>query len=192
MCPQSFVNTDKLSAQPPHRTSKDNEVFPSRNLDAELSRLDRSRGSGHGHDPGYVYADKFSRDDYTKVDSQYPPRGPYEEPPRPKDMTNRTSLQNDAISRGPISSAPPSRPRESMNVVPATPVSPASMIVEKAHGRSRARSPRHHHEPRQMSKQSPSASLPTMQSGPPQNMQFVEDHRQRGRRTDRDREVGMS
>jgi hypothetical protein len=179
------------SAQP-HRhyppSSKDNEVFPSRHPDADLSRLDRSRGSGR--DPGYVYVDKFSRDDHMKVDSSYPPRGPYEDM-RPQDLPNRTSAHNDAISRGaiPLNSHP--RPRESMNAVPATPTVPAPMIVEKTHRRSRDRSPRHYHESRQISKQPSSASLPTMQSGPPQDMQLVEDHRHRGRRIDRDREVGM-
>jgi hypothetical protein len=188
ICSQSFVNTNKPSAQPPHRSSKDNEFFPSRHPDADLSRLDRSRGSGHGHDPGY---DKFSRDEYSKVDSPYQPRAPYEEPVRPQDMANRTSSQNDAKSRGPISPVSHLRPRESLNAVLVTPAVSASMVVEKAHGRSRDRSPRHHHESRQTNKQSSSASLPipAMQSGPPQDMQLVEDHRHRGRRIERDREV---
>jgi hypothetical protein len=191
ICSLSFVNTDKPSAQPPHRhyppRSRDNEVFPTRHPDADLSRLDRSRGSGR--DPGYVYADKFNRDDHMKVDPPYPPRGVYEEPVR--DLANRTSSHSDTISRGPIPPAPHPRPRENTNMVPATPIVPASTI-EKAHRRSRDRSPRHHHEPRQMSKQSSSASLPTMQSGPPQDKQFVDDYRHRGRRNDRDREVGFS
>jgi hypothetical protein len=191
ICSRSFVNNDKPSAQP-HRhyppSSKNNEVISSRHPDVDLSRLDRSRGSGR--DPGYVYVDKFSRDDNMKVDSSYPPRGPFEETVRPHDLANRTSAHNDATSRGPIPLNSHPRPRESMNAVPASVTVPAPMIVEKGHRRSRDRSPRHH-ESRQISKQPSSVSLHTMQSGPPQDMQFVEDHRHRGRRIDRDREVGV-
>ena len=145
---RSFVNTSKHSMQPSHRhyrpSSKDNEVFPSRNSDPDLSRLDRSRNSGHG--PGYVYVDKFSRDDPIKVDSPYPSRGPYEEPMRPQDLANRTSSHNDAISRGPIPPSSLPRLRESMNAAPATSTVLVSTIVEKPHRRSRDRSPRHHRE----------------------------------------------
>ena len=191
ICSLLFVNADKPSVQPPQRNypprSRDNEVFPSRQPDADLSRPDRSRGSGR--DPGYAYADKFSRDDHMNVDSPYPPRGPYEEPVR--DLGNRTSSHNDAINRGPISSAPHHRPRENTNAVPATPTVPAS-VIEKSHRRSRDRSPRHRDEPRQMSKQPSSASLPSIQSGPSQDKQYVDDYRHRGRRIDRDREVSLS
>ena len=191
ICSRSLVNTSKRSTQLSHRhyhpSSRDNEVFPSRHSDPDLSRLDRSRNSGHG--PGFVYVDKFSRDDHMKVDSPYPSRGPYEEPVRPQDLSNRTSSHNDAISRGRI--LPPSLPRsrESMNASPVTPIVVVSTIVEKRHRRSRDRSPRHHHESRQMSNQPSLASLSTTQTGPPQDMQLVEDHRHRGRRIDRDREV---
>jgi hypothetical protein len=185
---QSLVNTSKRSTQPSHRhyppSSKDIEVFTSRHSDPDLSRLDRSRDSGHG--PGYVYVDKFSRDDHMKVDPPYPSRGPYEEAVRPQDLGNRTSSHNDAKSRGPIPPSPLPRSRESMNAVPATPI--ASTIVEKRHRRSRDRSPRHHHESRQMSNQPSLASLSTTQTGPPQDMLSVEDHRHRGH-GDRDREV---
>lgn len=180
----------QLSAHSSHRhyrpSSKDKEVFPSRHSDPDLSRLDRSRNSGHG--PGYVYVDKFSRDDHMKVDSPYPSRGPYEEPVRHQDSTNRTSLHNDAISRGHIPPSPLPRSRETMNAVPATPIVLASTIAEKPHRRSRDRSPRHHHEPRQMSNQPSSTSLSTTQTRPPQDMQLVEDRRRRGRRIDSDRE----
>ncbi len=182
-----------IAVQSSHRhyppSSKDNEVLPSRHSDTDLSRLDRSRNSGH--DPGYVYVDKFSRDDHMKVDSSYTSRDPYEEPVRPQDLVNRTSSHNDAMSRGPIPPAPHLRSRESMNAVPATPIVPASTTVEETHRRSRDRSPRHHHESRQMSKQPSLAllSLSTTQSGPPQDMQVVEGHRNRGRRINRDREV---
>lgn len=190
ICSRSFVNNDKPSAQPQRHyppSSKNNEVFSSRHPDVDLSRLDRS---GSGRDPGYVYMDKFSRDDHMKVDSSYPPRGSFEEPMRSHDLANRTSAHNDATSHGPIPLNSHPRPRESMNAVPASPTVPAPMIAEKAHRHSRDRSPRHH-ESRQISKQPSSASLHTMQSGPPQDMQFVEDHRHRGRRIDRDREVGV-
>ena len=188
ICSLLFVNTDTPSAQPPHRhyppRSRDNEVFPSRHPDTDLSRSDRSRGSGR-EQPGYAYADKFSRDDHMNVDSPYPPRGPYEEPVR--DLSNRTSSHNDAISRGPIPPAPHPRPRENTNTVPATPTVTAS-VIEKSHRRSRDRSPRQH-EPRQMNKQPSSASLPSIQSGPPQDKH---DYRHRGRRIDRDVEVSLS
>ncbi|KAI0290977.1 hypothetical protein BC826DRAFT_1024125 [Russula brevipes] len=80
--------------------------------------------------------------------------------------------------------------RGEINAAPASPslITPTRMIVENVRGRSRDRSPRGHREPRQMSTQSLSASLPAMQPGPPQDMQFVEDHRPRGRRIDCDRE----
>jgi hypothetical protein len=191
---QSLVNTSKRSTPPSHRhyppSSKDNEVFPSRHSDPDVSRLDRSRNSGHG--PGYVYVDRFSRDDHMKVDSSYPSRGPYEEPVRPQDLANRTSLHNDAISRGPIPPSPLPRSRESMNAVPATPIVLASTIVEIPHRRSRDRSPRHHHGSRQMSNQPSLAPLSTTQTRPTQDMQLVEDRRHRGRRIDRDREVCVS
>jgi hypothetical protein len=187
---QSFININKRSTQPSHRyyptSSKDNEVFPSRHSDPDLSRLDRSRNSGHG--PGYVYMDKFSRDDHMKVDSPYPSRGPYEEQVRPQDLANRTSSHNDAISRGPIPPSPLPRSRESINAVP-TPTVFASTIVEKPHRRSRDRSPRRHQESRQISNKPSLVSLSTTQTGPPQDMQLSEDHRHRGRRIDRDREV---
>jgi len=187
---QSLVNTSKRSTQPSHRhyppSSKDNEVFPSRHLDTDL-RPDRSRNSGHG--PGYVYVDKFSRDDHMKVDSPYPSRGPYEEPVRPQGLANRTSSHNDAKSRGAIPPSPPPRSRESMNPIPAMPIVAASTVVEKSHRRSRDRSPRRNRESRQMSNRPSLASLSTTQAGPPQDMQSVEDHRHRGRRADRDREV---
>jgi hypothetical protein len=188
---QSLVNTNKRSTQPSHRhyppSSKDNEVFPSRHSDPDPSRLDRSRNSGHGS--GYVYVDKFSRDDHMKVDSPYPSRGPYEEPVRPQDLGNRTSSHNDAIRRGPIPPSPLPRSRENMNAVPATPIVLTSTIVEKPYRRSRDRSPRRHRESRQMSNQPSLASLSTTQTGPPQDMQLVEDYRHRGRRIDRDRKV---
>jgi len=128
--------------------------------------------------------DKFSRDDHMKVDSPYPSRGPYEEPVRPQDLGSRTSSHNDAISRGPIPPSSPPRSRESMNAVPATTIVLASTIVEKPHRRSRDRSPRRHHESRYMSNQHS-----TTQTGPLQDLRLVEDHRHRGRRIDRDREV---
>jgi hypothetical protein len=188
---QSLVNISNHSAQPSHRhyppSSKDNEVFPSRHSDPDLSRLDRSRNSGHG--PGYIYVDKFSRDDHMKVDSPYPSRGPYGEHVRPHELANRTSSHNDAISRGPN---PPSRSRESINPVPSTPIIFTSTIVDKPHRRSRDRSPRHHHESRQTSNKPSSASLSTTQTGPPQDIQLAEDHRYRGRRIERDREVCVS
>ena len=188
---QSLVNTSKRSTQPSHRhyppSSKDNEVFPSRHIDPDLSRLERSRNSGHG--PGYDYVEKFSRDDHMKVDSAYPSRSSYEEHVRHQDLVNRTSSHNDAISRGPIPPSPPPRSRESINAVPASPIVLTSPIVEKPHRRSRDRSPRHHHESRQMSNKTSLASLSTTQTGPPQDMQLAEDHRHRGRRIDRDREV---
>ena len=187
---QTLVNARKRSAQPSHRhyplSSKDNETFPSRHSDQDLTRLDRSRSSGHG--PGYVYVDKFSRDDHLKVDSPYPSRGPYEEPLRPQDLANRTSSHTDAISRGPIPPVPLTRSRESMNAVSAM-CKVASTIVEKPHRRSRDRSPRHHHESRLMSKQPSLASLSTTPTGPPQDVQLADDRRHRGRRIDRDREV---
>jgi hypothetical protein len=180
----------QLSTQPSHRhyppSSKDNEVFPSRHSDPDPSRLDRSRNSGHGS--GYVYVDKFSRDDHMKVDSPYPSRGPYEEPVRPQDLANRTSSHNDTISRGPIPPSSLPRSRENMNAVPATPIVLTSTIVEKPYRRSRDRSPRRHRESRQMSNQPSLASLSTTQTGPPQDTQLVEDHRHRGRRINRDRE----
>jgi hypothetical protein len=43
-----------------------------------------------------------------------------------------------------------------------------------------------------MNAQPSSATLPTMQSGPPPDVQFVEDHRHRERRIDREREVNTS
>ena len=188
---QLLVNSSKRSAQPRHylSSSKDNEAFPSRHSDPDPSRLDRPRNSGNG--TGYVYMDKFSRDDHMKVDSPYSSRGQYEEPGRPQDKVNRTSSHNDAVTRGPIPPAPLPRSREGMNAVPATPIVPASTIVEnveKPHRRSRDRSPRHHHEPRQISKPS-LAPISTTQTGPPQDRQLVEDHRHRGRRIDRGREV---
>jgi hypothetical protein len=179
--------------QPSHRhyppSLKDNEVFTSHHSDADMSRLDRSRSSGH--DPGYIYVDKFSRDDHMEVDSSYPSRGPYEEPVRLQDVGNRTSSHNDAISRGPIPPALLPRSRDSVNAVSATSVVSASTIVAKTHRRSRDRSPQHHHESRQMSKlpSSASLSLSTTQSGSPQDVQSVENYRHRGRRIDRDREV---
>lgn len=185
---QSLVNINKRSTQLSHRhyppSSKDNEVFPSRHLDP-----DRSRNSGHG--PGYVYVDKFSRDDHMKVDSPYPSRGPYEEPVRPQGLANRTSSHNDAMSRGPMPPSPPPRSRESMNAVPTMPIVAASTVVEKSHRRSRDRSPRRNRESRQMSNRPSLASLSTTQTGPPQNMQLVEDHRHRERRADRDGEVSI-
>jgi hypothetical protein len=188
---QPLVNTSKRSTRPSHRnyppSSKDSEVFPSRHSDPDLLRPDRSRNSGHG--PGYVYMDKFSRDDHMKVDLPYPSRDPYEEPVRPQDLGNRTSSHNDAIRRGPIPPSPLPRSRESMNPVPATPIVLASTIVEKPHQRSRDRSPRHHHESRYMSNQHSLTSLSTTQTGPPQDIQLAEDHRHRGRRIHRDREV---
>ena len=187
---QSLVNINKFSTQPSHRhyptSSKDNEVFPSRHSDPDLSRLDRSRNSGHG--PGYIYVDIFSRDDHMKVDSPYPSRSPYEEHVRPQDSANRTSSHNDAISRVPVPLSPLPRSRESINAVPATMVL-ASTIVEKPHRRSRDRSLRRLHESRQISNKPSLASLSTTQTGPPQDMQLAEDHRHRGRRVDRDREV---
>jgi hypothetical protein len=188
---QSLIDINKCSAQPSHRhyltSSKDNEVFPSRPSDSDLSRLDRSRNSGHG--PGYVYTDKFSRDDHMRVDSPYPSRGPYEEHVRPQDLTSRTSSHNDAASRGPIPPSPLLRSRESINAVPAAPMVLTSTIVEKSHRRSRDRSPRRHHESRQISNKPSLALLSTTQTGPSQDMQLAEDHRHRGRRIDRDREV---
>lgn len=185
MCSQSLVNVNKRSTQPSHRhyptSSKDNEVFSSRHSDPDLSRLDRPRNSGHG--PGYVYVDKFSRDDHMKVDSHHPSRDPYEEHVRPQELANRTSSHNDAISRGPIPLSPLARSRESINAVSATVMVLASTIVEKPHRRSRDRSPRRHHE----SRNKPSlAPLSATQTGPPQ---LAEDQRHRGRRIDRDREV---
>jgi hypothetical protein len=110
---QSLVNNSKRSTQSSHRhrppSSKDNEVFPSRHSDPDLSRLDRSRNSGHG--PGYVYVDKFSRDDHMKVDSPYPSRGPYEDV-RPQNLANRTSSHNDPTSRGPIPPSPSPGPEK--------------------------------------------------------------------------------
>ena len=191
---QSLVNTSKRSTQPSHRhyppSSKDNEVFTSRHSDSDLSRLDRSRNSGHG--PGYVYVDKFSRDDHMKIDSPYPSRGPYGEHARPQDLAHRTSSHNDAISREPIPPPPLPRSRESINAAPATPIVLTSTIMEKPHRRSRDRSPRHHHESRQMNSKPSLASLSTTQTGAPQDMQLAEDHRHRGRRIDRDREVRIS
>jgi hypothetical protein len=172
----------KPSAQSPHRSyppsSKDPGVPSSRQPNTDTSRLDRSRGSGH--DPGHAYVDNFSRDDHMKGDPLYSSRGLYEEPPRAQGLAIRTSSHDDAPNRGPrINAAPVSPP----------PITPTRVIVENVRGRSRDRSPRAHREPRQMSTQSLSASLPAMQPGPPQDMQFVEDHRQGGRRIDRDREV---
>jgi hypothetical protein len=187
---QPLVNTNKSSTQPSHRhyvpSSKDNEVFPSRHSDPDLSRLDRSRNSSHGS--GYVYVDKFSRDDHMKVDSPYLSRGRYEDRVRSQDLASRTSSHNDAISRGPIPPSPLPRSRESMNAVPPTSVVIVPTIVEKPLRRSRDRSPRRHHESRQMSNQPSIAPLSTTQTGT-QDMQLVEDHRHRGRRIDRDREV---
>ena len=186
---QLLVNTSKRSAQPRHylSSSKDNEAFQSRYSDPDPSRLDRSRNSGNG--TGYVYVDKFSRDDHMKVDSPYSSREQYEVPGRPQDLVNRTSSHNDSITRGPIPPASLPRSRESMNAIPASPITPASTIVEKPHRHSRDRSPRHHHDTRQISKQPSLAPISTTQTGPPQDRQLVEDHRHRGRRIDRDREV---
>src|SRR5712672_2335245 len=100
-----------------------------------------------------------------------PPTGRYEEPVRPQDMANRALLHHDTISRGPT---PHSRPRESMNAVATSPIASPPMLVENFHGRSRDRSPRPHHEPRQTASQPPSASSLAMQ---PQDMQFIEAHR---------------
>ena len=154
-----------------------------------MSRFDRSRGSGH--DP--VYVDKFNRDDHMKADPPYQPRVIYEEPVRSQDVANRTSSHNDAMGREPIppTSHPHPRRRESVSKVPADPMLSPPVILDNARGRSRDRSPRirHHHEPRRTSTQPSSA---VMQPGPPQDMQFVEDHRHRERRIDREREVGLS
>ncbi|KAH9959452.1 hypothetical protein BC827DRAFT_505536 [Russula dissimulans] len=177
------------SAQPPHRhyppSSRDHDLFPPRHPDTDRSPLDRSRTSGH--DPVHVYVDKISRDDHMRAaDPPYPPRGRYEEPVRLQNMANRTSLHHDTISRGPIPPTPHSRSRESMNTVPTSPMASSPMLVENFHGRSRDRSPRPHHEPRQMGSQPLSASSPTMQ--PPPDLQFIEAHRHYERRIDRDRE----
>ena len=187
------MNTNKHSVQPSHRhyppSLKDNEVFTSRHSDADMSRLDRSRSSGH--DQGYVYVEKFSRDDHMEVDSPYPSRGPYEKPVRLQDVASRTSSHNDTTSRGPVPPTLLPRSRDGMNAVSATSVVPASPIVEKTHRRSRDRSPQHHNESRQMSKLPSLVSLPlsTTQSGSPQDVQSVENYRHRGRRINRDREV---
>lgn len=169
---KSFVDTETPSAQPPHRhyppSSKDHDVFSSRHPDTDMSRFDRLRNSGH--DAGNVYVDKFSRDDHIKVDLLYPPRDLYEEPVHPQDSVNRSSPYNDPMNREPIPPTPHSR--------------------EHVRRRSRDRSPRLHRELRQTGTQSSSALLPAATSGPPQAMQFVEDHRHRERRIDRDRGVG--
>jgi hypothetical protein len=154
-----------------------------------MSRLDRSRGPGH--DSGHVYVEKFSRDDHMRGDPPYPPRGIYEDPIRSQDVANRASLYNDAMSREPIPPISHSRRRGSVSVVSTVPIISAPSIAENAHGRSRDRSPRAHHETRPTSTQPPSAPLPTRQSGPPQDMQVVEDRRHRERRIDRAREVEM-
>jgi len=188
------TNTDIFSAlshRHYHPSSKDHEVFSSRHPDTDMPRLDRSRGSGH--DSGHVYMDKSSRDDHMKADPPYPPRGIYEEPVRSQDVGDRpSSLHNDVMGREPILPIPHSRRRESVSAVSAAPIVSASMIVENARGRSRDRSPRTHHEPRQTGTQPSSAPLPAMQSGPPLDTQFIEDRRHRERRIDHEREVGMS
>ena len=152
-----------------------------------MSRFDRSRDSGH--DP--VYVDKFNRDDHMKADPPYQPRVIYEEPVRSQDVPNRTSSHNDAMSRERISPTSHPRRRESVSKVPADSMLSAPVILDNARGRSRDRSPRthHHHEPRRTNTQPSSA---VMQPGPPQDMQFVEDHRHRERRIDREREVGLT
>ena len=153
-----------------------------------MSRFDRSRGSGH--DP--VYVDKFNRDDHIKADPPYQPRVIYEEPVRSQDVANRTSY-NDAMGREPIPPTSHSHPRrrESVSKLPVDPMLSPPVILDNARGRSRDRSPpiRHHHEPRRTSMQPSSA---VMQPGPPQDMQFVEDHRHRERHIDREREVSLS
>ncbi|KAH9988799.1 hypothetical protein BJV74DRAFT_460805 [Russula compacta] len=164
-----IIPPPQSSAQPPHRhyppSSKDHDVFPPRHPDTDISRFDRSRNSGH--DAGNVYVDKFSRDDHIKVDLLYPPRDPYEEPVHHQDSVNRSSSYKDAMSREPVPLTPHSR--------------------EHVRRRSRDRSPRPHREPRQTGIQSSSVLLPAVTSGPPQAMQFIEDHRDRERRIDRDR-----
>jgi len=183
-----FAHIDILSAlshrhYPP--SPKDHESFSSRHPDVDVSRFDRSRGSGH--DPAHVYVDKFNRDDHMKADPPYPPRVSFEEPVRSQDMANRTSSHNDAMSREPVPPTSHPRRRETVSKVPMI---SAPVILENARGRSRDRSPpRTHHEPRRTSMQPSSA---VMQSGPPQDMQFVEDHRHRERRIDREREVSIS
>ena len=142
-----------------------------------MSRFDRSHGSGH--DP--VYVDKFNRDDHMKGDPPYPPRVIYEEPVRSQDMANRTSSHNDAMSREPIPPTSHHRRRESVSKVPAVSMLSTPVILENTRGRSRDRSPRTRHEPQRTS----------MQSGAPQDMHLVEDHRRREHRIDREREVGI-
>jgi hypothetical protein len=192
ICSKSLANTDKLSA-PSHRnhppSSKDREVISSRHPETDIPPLDRSRGSGH--DPGHVYAEKFSRDDHMNADPPYLPRGIYEEPVRSQDVANRVSSHNDAMNE-PISPAPHPRRRGSVSTVSAALIVPAPMMAESARGRSHDRSPRNHHETQQTSTQPSSTLLPTLQSRPPKDMQPVEDRRHRERRTDRAREVNMS
>jgi hypothetical protein len=194
ICSNSLANTDKLSA-PSHRShppsTKDREVFSSRHPDTDIPRLDRSRGSGHD-DPGHAYVEKFSRDDHIPADPPYPPRGIYEEPVRSQEVANRASLHNDAMCRGPIPPAPRPRRRGSVSTVPAALMVPAPTMAESPRGRSHDRSPRNHHETQQTSTQPSSTSLPTIQSGPPKDMQPAEDRRRRERRTDRARGVNMS
>jgi hypothetical protein len=138
--------------------------------------------------------DKFSRDDHMDVDPPYPPRSPYEESARPRELPTRTSSHNDAISRGHIPPMPRSRRRGSLNAVPA-PRASAPVVAESVRGRSRDGSPQPHHEPRQAILLSSSAPLSTLPPGPPQDMPSAEDHRYRGRRfdhnKDHDREVGI-
>ena len=143
-----------------------------------MSRFDRSRGSVH--DP--VYVDKYNRDDHMKGDPPYPPRVIYEEPVRSQDMANRTSSHN-AMSREPIPPTSHHRRRESVSKAPAASMLSTPVILENVRGRSRDRSPRTRHEPQRTS------MLSTPQD---MDMQFVEDHRHRERRIDREREVGIS
>ncbi|KAI0294850.1 hypothetical protein B0F90DRAFT_1754609 [Multifurca ochricompacta] len=178
------------SAPPPHRhyppIPRDHDVFPSRHPDTDMARLDRGRSSGH--DTAHHYPDKFSREDRMDVDPPYRPRAPlYEEPVRPRDLVNRTSSYHDT-SRDTIPSTSRPRRQESRHAAPTIAIASAPVDLGNHRARSRDGSPRHHHEPRLTNTIPSSTSMSTMLSGPSQDIQFVEDHRHRGRHIDRDRE----
>jgi hypothetical protein len=188
-----FLNVDDRSA-PSHRpyppVPREHDVIQSRHPDTDIGRPDRPRGSGH--DVVHPYPDKFRRDDHMDVDPPYSSRmSQYEEPARPRDLGSRPSSHPDAMIREVIPPTARPRRRDSFNVQPTTPIVSASMITEKIRGRSRERSPRSYHEPRQTSVL-PSAPLAKMPSGLPRDTPFVEDYRhQEQRRVDRDREVSV-
>jgi hypothetical protein len=190
------IDPDKSSATSLHRhypaISSDHEVLSSRHSDTDTPRLNHSRASVH--DLGHAYADKFSRDDHMDVDPPYPSRSPYDESVHPRELPNRTSSHNDAISRGHIPPTSHSRRREGLNAVLVPPRASAPVVAESVRARSRDGSPQPQYEPRQASTLPSSAPLPTLPPGKSQDIPSAEDHRHRGRRfdnKDHDREVGV-